>query len=171
MCFLLSCCRLFITHLSGESCSLLAVLSPPLSCKFHFWHPPDCRGLSLDRNRLLFLGFFLSFFCLSPLPHPFLNNKAPLYQKPQWVYLEVGAIYRNLAYQELTLGRLLTRSVSNAFIKMMMLATTDQKIYYEGVEQAKSALCTNGAQKHCGSTWDELMETNAVSFFLYECSN
>lgn len=52
---------------------------------------------------------------------------------------------------------------------MMMLATTDQKIYYEGVKQAKSALCANGAQKHRGSTWDELMETNA--FFFYVCGN
>lgn len=45
-----------------------------------------------------------------------------------------------------------------------MLAMTEERIYYEGVKQAKNALCTNGAQEYCGSTWDELMETNA--FFI-----
>ncbi len=41
---------------------------------------------------------------------------------------------------------------------------TEERIYYEGVKQAKNALCTNGAQEHCGCTWDELMETN--TFFI-----
>lgn len=45
-----------------------------------------------------------------------------------------------------------------------MLAMTEERIYYEGVKQAKNALCTNGAQEHCGCTWDELMETN--TFFI-----
>lgn len=39
---------------------------PPLSCKFHFWHPPDCGGLSLDRNRLPVCLVF-HFFCIT---HP-----------------------------------------------------------------------------------------------------
>lgn len=46
----------------------------------------------------------------------------------------------------------------------MMLAMTDERIYYEGVKQAKNALCSNRALEHCGSTWEELMETNA--FFI-----
>lgn len=41
---------------------------------------------------------------------------------------------------------------------------TVQRIYYEGITQVENALCANGAQEHCGSTWDKLMETNA--FFI-----
>lgn len=81
-----------------------------------------CHSTEIDSP---FVSFFVIFFflcvffspvpLLPPPPHPFPNNKAPLYQKkrkkkiPQWVHLDVGAIYRNLAYQELTPGRLLTR--------------------------------------------------------------
>lgn len=50
---------------------------------------------------------------------------------------------------------------------MMMLVTTDQKIYYEGVKQAKSALCANGAQKHCGCTWDKLIKIIIIIFFFF----
>lgn len=61
------------------------------SCKFNFWHPQDCRGLSLDRNRLLFLFVPPRFRTTKHLP---IKKK-----KTQWVYLEVGAIYRNLVNQ------------------------------------------------------------------------
>lgn len=33
-----------------------------------------------------------------------------------------------------------------------MLAMTEQKIYFEGVKQAKTTLCANGAQTRCGGT-------------------
>lgn len=46
----------------------------------------------------------------------------------------------------------------------MVLAVTDERSCYEGVKQAKKALCANGAQEHCDSTWAEIMETNA--FFI-----
>lgn len=65
----------------------VAMLPPPLSCKFNFWHSQDCGGLSIDRNRLLFL-FFGLFFRAS-------QQQSISVSKPQWVYLEVGAIYRN----------------------------------------------------------------------------
>lgn len=58
----------------------------------------------------------------------------------------------------------MTWNISNTFSKMMMLAMTEERSHYEGVEQAKNALCTNGAQEHCDSNLDELMETNA--FFI-----
>lgn len=41
---------------------------------------------------------------------------------------------------------------------------TDKRIYRERVKKVKNALCANGAQEHCGSTWEELMETDA--FFI-----
>lgn len=41
---------------------------------------------------------------------------------------------------------------------------TEERMYYNRVEQAKNALCTNGAQEHCDSNLDKLMETNA--FFI-----
>lgn len=43
----------------------------------------------------------------------------------------------------------------------MMLATTEERIYWEGVEQGENALCTDGAEEH---NLEELMETNA--FFI-----
>lgn len=51
---------------------------------------------------------------------------------------------------------------------MTTLAATDQKIYYEGVKQAKSGpFVLMECAKHCGSTWDELMETNGGSVFFF----
>lgn len=50
----------------------------------------------------------------------------------------------------------------------MTLAATDQKIYYEGVKQAKSGpFVLMEYAKHCGSTGDELMETNGGSVFFF----
>lgn len=50
---------------------------------------------------------------------------------------------------------------------MTTLVLTDQKIYYEGVKQAKSGpFVLMEYAKHCGSTWDELMETNGGSVFF-----
>lgn len=45
---------------------------------------------------------------------------------------------------------------------------TEQKIYFEGV---KSTLCANGAQTHCGSTWDKLMENKYFVFLMNAAIN
>lgn len=51
---------------------------------------------------------------------------------------------------------------------MTALAATDQKIYYEGVKQAKSGpFVLMECAKHCGSTWDKLIETNGGSVFFF----
>lgn len=72
-----------------------------------------CHSTEIDSRFVSFFIFFVSPIPLLPppsslLPHPFPNNKAPLYQNktkqnqkkkhPQWVHLDVGAIYRNLAW-------------------------------------------------------------------------
>lgn len=52
-----------------------------------------CRSTEID-FLFLFFGLFFFFF-----PHRFLTTKHLCIKKPQWVYLEVGAIYRNLVNQ------------------------------------------------------------------------
>lgn len=45
-----------------------------------------------------------------------------------------------------------------------MLAMTEENDLLWRSKGSQDALCTNRAQEHCGSTWDEVMETSA--FFI-----